>query len=88
MLRQREHRRVCGDYIAPFGKVVRPLEPYRQTFAVKLLWSPLPTGWERGSITAPLGTGRALTISRGALRAPSSFVQSRPQAVRGGGRGL
>jgi chorismate-pyruvate lyase len=24
----------------PLGKVVRPLEPYRQTFAVKLLWSP------------------------------------------------
>jgi chorismate-pyruvate lyase len=46
----------------PFGKVVRPLEPYRQTFAVKLLWSPLPKGWERGSITAPLGTGKPLTI--------------------------
>jgi hypothetical protein len=24
---------------APFGKVVRPLEPYRRTFAVKTLWS-------------------------------------------------
>jgi hypothetical protein len=46
----------------PFGKVVTPLEPYRQTFAVKLLWLPLPKGWERGSITAPLGPGRALTI--------------------------
>jgi chorismate-pyruvate lyase len=30
----------------PFGKVVQPLQPYRQTFEVKLLWSPLPTGWE------------------------------------------
>jgi hypothetical protein len=44
----------------PFGKVVTPLEPYRQTFAVRLMWSPLPKGWERRSIMAPLGTGRAL----------------------------
>jgi len=43
----------------PFGKVVQPLEPYRRTFAVRLLWSPLPDGWERGSIpasAAPAGT--------------------------------
>jgi len=25
----------------PFGRVVRPLQPYRRTFAAKLLWSPL-----------------------------------------------
>ncbi len=30
----------------PFGKVVAPLEPYRQTIFVKMLWSPLPEGWE------------------------------------------
>ena len=32
---------------APFGRVVRPLQPYRRTFAVTLLWSPLPAGWEQ-----------------------------------------
>ena len=46
----------------PFGKVVRPLEPYRQTFAVKLLWSPLPDGWERASIPFPTGMSGVLTI--------------------------
>ncbi len=30
----------------PFGKVIAPLEPTRQTISVKLLWSPLPEGWE------------------------------------------
>jgi chorismate-pyruvate lyase len=45
----------------PFGKVVQPLAPYRQTFAVKVLWSPLPDGWERGPRAAPGGTG-VLTI--------------------------
>ncbi|MDR3439751.1 hypothetical protein [Telmatospirillum sp.] len=30
----------------PFGKAVQALAPTRQTFAVKLLWSPLPEGWE------------------------------------------
>ena len=31
----------------PFGKAVQPLRPYRRTFAVMLLWSPLPAGWEQ-----------------------------------------
>src|SRR5262245_57835396 len=31
----------------PFGKAVQSLRPYRQTFAVTLLWSPLPAGWEQ-----------------------------------------
>lgn len=46
----------------PFGKVVAPLEPYRQTFAVKLLWSPLPDGWERSPMAAVPATGGALAI--------------------------
>ena len=46
----------------PFGKVVQPMEPYRQTFAVKLLWSPLPHGWELGSIVVSTGTAGVLAI--------------------------
>jgi hypothetical protein len=46
----------------PFGTVVRPLEPYRRTFAVKLLWAPLPDGWERGAAGASASTGRTLVI--------------------------
>ena len=30
----------------PFGKAVQPLAPFRRTFEVKVLWSPLPQGWE------------------------------------------
>lgn len=30
----------------PFGHVVRPLNPRRQTIAVTILWRPLPPGWE------------------------------------------
>jgi hypothetical protein len=30
----------------PFGRVVRPLNPRRQTIAVTILWQPLPRGWE------------------------------------------
>jgi hypothetical protein len=31
----------------PFGRVVEALRPYRRTFAVTLLWAPLPAGWEQ-----------------------------------------
>jgi hypothetical protein len=37
----------------PFGRVVAPLEPYRQTFAARLLWSPLPEGWEHARHPVP-----------------------------------
>lgn len=30
----------------PFGRVVRPLRPRRQTLDVKMLWQALPQGWE------------------------------------------
>jgi hypothetical protein len=30
----------------PFGRVVRSLNPRRQTIAVTILWLPLPPGWE------------------------------------------
>ena len=30
----------------PFGKVVAPLQPTRQTFAAEVLWKVLPPGWE------------------------------------------
>jgi chorismate-pyruvate lyase len=46
----------------PFGKVVRPLEPYRRTFAVQLLWSPLPEGWETRVPAAAPGVGTPLTM--------------------------
>lgn len=34
------------DSDTPFGKVVAPLHFQRHTLAARLLWSPLPAGWE------------------------------------------
>src|ERR1051325_10767376 len=57
-----EMNRVLDTTDTPFGKVVQPLEPYRQTFAMKLLWSPLPDGWERDSVAPSTGSKATLTI--------------------------
>ena len=47
----------------PVGKAVQPLEPYRQTFDVRVLWSPLPDGRERTSDQRrPCAAAGALTI--------------------------
>ena len=54
--------RLLDTTATPFGKVVQPLEPYRQTFEVRLLWSPLPDGWERGAIAATTPTAGVLPI--------------------------
>lgn len=34
---------------APFGRVVQPLRFHRQTLSARLLWSPLPVGWDSGT---------------------------------------
>jgi chorismate-pyruvate lyase len=31
----------------PFGKAIQALRPYRRTYAVTILWSPLSAGWEQ-----------------------------------------
>jgi hypothetical protein len=41
-----EMNRLLEATDTPFGKAVAALKPYRQTFAVEVLWSPLPKGWE------------------------------------------
>jgi len=56
-----EMNRVLDTTDAPFGRVVAPLEPYRRTFSMTLLWSPLPAGWERDS-PLPAAAGRVLAI--------------------------
>ena len=56
-----EMNRLLETTDTPFGTVVRSLEPYRRTFEMKLLWAPLPDGWERGS-PSPGSTGRTLVI--------------------------
>jgi chorismate-pyruvate lyase len=41
-----EMNRLLDRTDTPYGKVIKPLEPYRRTLVVRMLWSPLPEGWE------------------------------------------
>lgn len=41
----------------PFGKVVKPLHFQRRTLSARLLWSPLPAGWEMHPVSATSGAG-------------------------------
>jgi chorismate-pyruvate lyase len=45
----------------PFGRVVQPLQPYRRTMLARMLWSPLPDGWETNAPLPP-PTARSLPI--------------------------
>jgi chorismate-pyruvate lyase len=42
-----EMNRLLETTDTPFGRAVQELRPYRRTFAVTILWSPLPHGWEQ-----------------------------------------
>ena len=48
----------------PFGTAVQSLKPYRRTFAVRLLWSPLPAGWEQQPRPAEQDGRRALRLPK------------------------
>jgi hypothetical protein len=63
------HALETGD--TPFGRVVAPLQPYRQTFEARLLWSPLPEGWERSAHAAPP------CLSSGPLAIPDALFEHR-----------
>ena len=41
-----EMRALLASTDTPFGKAVQPLHPYRRTISVRMLWMPLPRGWE------------------------------------------
>lgn len=57
-----EMNRLLETTGTPFGRAVQPLEPYRLTYAVKFLWSPLPDGWERNAIMPPIQSSGILSI--------------------------
>ena len=64
-----EMNRLLDTTDTPFGKAVQALQPYRQTFAMKVLWAPLPEGWEHG---------RATTVkAAGALAIPDALFEHR-----------
>lgn len=47
-----EMNRLLETTDTAFGRAVQDLHPFRQTFAVDVLWSPLPKGWERATLDA------------------------------------
>jgi hypothetical protein len=61
-----EMNRLLETTETPFGKAVQALRPYRRTFAVTLLWSPLPAGWEQQPLARgqPSEQARALVLPR------------------------
>jgi chorismate-pyruvate lyase len=47
-----EMNRLLETTDTPFGRAVADLKPFRQTFAVEILWRPLDDGWEQRAPTA------------------------------------
>jgi len=52
-----------------FGRVVQPLNFQRRTLSARLLWSPLPQGWEMGSTVVDLSTDK--------LKVPAQVLEHR-----------
>ena len=46
----------------PFGRAVKALHFTRRTLTARLLWSPLPDGWETGAASVPASSSSALQI--------------------------
>ena len=57
-----EMNRLLETTDAPFGRVVESLQPYRQTFAVTMLWTPLPADWDSTRARMPASRGGVLAI--------------------------
>src|SRR5258708_14312901 len=56
-----EMNRVLETTDTPFGNAVLELKPYRQTFAVNVLWWPLAQGWVNQPM-APLAKAEAMVL--------------------------
>lgn len=52
----------------PFGRAVRALGFHRRTLSARLLWSPLPDGWEVGAVAPPEPAASALQIPHEVLQ--------------------
>jgi hypothetical protein len=63
---------------APFGKVVQPLQPWRRTLSAKLLWAPLPEGWELAGVAHMSRAGAAAAAaSDPPLEPPQALFEHR-----------
>jgi hypothetical protein len=63
---------------APFGRAVQDLRFTRRTLSARLLWSPLPEGWETGLAPVPPGTCSELKI-------PAHVLEHRAVLIRADG---
>ena len=64
-----EMNRVLDTTDTPFGKVVQPLGPKRQTLSAERLWSPLPASWDIASAVSRAQSGNmALAIPAALFR--------------------
>jgi chorismate-pyruvate lyase len=64
----------------PFGKAVRDLQPYRRTFEARVLWWPVPKGWETKPMLAePRDDATSLVI-------PNSLFEHRAILYTKGGK--
>jgi chorismate-pyruvate lyase len=57
-----EMNRLIDTTETPFGRAVQPLGPYRRTLEVRMLWAPLPEGWERQPRQAAAAGHRPMAI--------------------------
>jgi chorismate-pyruvate lyase len=65
-----EMNRLLDTTDTPFGRAVESLQPYRRTIAIRMLWTPLPDGWERRPDALPAPT-------RGPLAIPDALFEHR-----------
>jgi chorismate-pyruvate lyase len=72
-----EMNRLLETTGTPFGTVVRPLEPFRQTLAVTMLWSPLPERWDRDAAAPPIAAPNGLLAVPDALFAHRAVLYTR-----------
>jgi chorismate-pyruvate lyase len=61
--------KILDDTDTPFGKVVQPLHFQRHTFSSRLLWLPLPEGWEMST------AGKA--VREGSLTIPPAVLENK-----------
>ena len=82
-----EMNRLLDTTDTAFGRAVQALDFHRRTLSVKLLWSPLPQGWEMGA-PLPERRGTTLTIPHAVLEHRVGDGPAGRHPVQRGGRNL
>lgn len=59
-----EMNRLLTETDTPFGRAVLDIGFHRELISAKLLWHPLPVGWENASKLPPSGAGRLVVPDR------------------------